>query len=648
MILPMKKVCLVVQDKNQTEALTKLREIGIMHLEATKALTDNLAKAIDKKMRTENAFALIQPFKTPKKKAAPQTQTGGGRERRRDTGPRRGRRASDKLGIEELEPYSVDAVNAPERPNLTELMIGMGDERRVLEEQYAGLLRERGRIAGWGEINPQDIKDLASSGVNIYFYELSTELFRTIPHKTRFIKINGDKSVMRIMVLHNAIPNMNPFQLSAKPLSQLDAEIAGLKTKLDSLNQRIESFADRRPVLDREMAEINSEITFEMARAELEKVDVAQADLGFSYVTGFVPAEDMGKLKAAAAENNWALTADDPGEEDPTPTKLKNNSFTQLLTPLTGFLDLVPGYREVDISLWFLIYITIFFGMLFGDAGYGLLIFMIAVIGIIKTLKTGVPVIFKMICLFSISNILWGMFTCTWFGIDIAVLPQFLKDVSLPWISPAKGLDQVTINQNMQFFCFSLAISQLSIGRIGGIIRGIRRRNLKLFADIGVLGMLWGMYNLVLFLVVSSSRFPLLPASLYLLGGGFILNFIFGNYEGNVLQSILNGLKNIISVILGVSGVFSDIMSYIRLWAVGLAGAALAETFNNLAGPMLGSFLFFFGIIILAFGHGLNLILNVLAILVHGVRLNILEFSGHVGLTWSGIAYKPFAETAKK
>jgi V/A-type H+-transporting ATPase subunit I len=86
-------------------------------------------------------------------------------------------------------------------------------------------------------------------------------------------------------------------------------------------------------------------------------------------------------------------------------------------------------------------------------------------------------------------------------------------------------------------------------------------------------------------------------------------------------------------------------MSYIRLWAVGLAGAAIAQMVDGFAGPLLGHFIFFvFGIALFVFGHGFNMVLNVLSVLVHGVRLNTLEFSTHVGLTWSGFAYKPFAK----
>ena len=103
------------------------------------------------------------------------------------------------------------------------------------------------------------------------------------------------------------------------------------------------------------------------------------------------------------------------------------------------------------------------------------------------------------------------------------------------------------------------------------------------------------------------------------------------------------------SVLLGVVNVFSDIVSYIRLWAVGLAGAAISATVNEMAGPLLGHFLtFFFFVLLIVFGHGLNMVLNLLSVIVHGVRLNTLEFSSHLGMSWSGFKYSPFMEKDKK
>jgi V/A-type H+-transporting ATPase subunit I len=149
--------------------------------------------------------------------------------------------------------------------------------------------------------------------------------------------------------------------------------------------------------------------------------------------------------------------------------------------------------------------------------------------------------------------------------------------------------------------------------------------------------------------VVDAKRFPFGAVGFEniwfdMLAGGFALVFIFGNYEGNIIKSIIASFANFISSVLGVTNVFSDIMSYIRLWAVGLAGGSLASTVNTMAGPMVGHFLTFAAILLFLFGHGFNMVLNVLSVIVHGVRLNTLEFSSHVGLTWSGVAYKPFAK----
>jgi V/A-type H+-transporting ATPase subunit I len=239
----------------------------------------------------------------------------------------------------------------------------------------------------------------------------------------------------------------------------------------------------------------------------------------------------------------------------------------------------------------------------------------------------------------------WGILTCSWFGMPPDRLPHFLRDISLSYISPAKT-EQVFVDQNLQIFCFSLALIHLSIARINNIVRHIRKHSLKLFSELGSIAILLGIYNLILFLVVSNKHrsFSIHPAAPYLIGVGLFLNFVFSSYEGHLGKSILKGLSNFMTVILGVSGTFSDIMSYIRLWAVGLAGAAVASLVDGMAYPMLGSFLIFMGIIFLVFGHGLNMLLNVLSVLIHGVRLNILEFSGHAGVSWGGIAFKPFEE----
>ena len=608
MILPMKKICLLVRDKYQQDALIKLRQTGVVHINKTNAVSEQLSKVLERKAMAENAMNLIQSYKTP--------------------------------------PNAQAAYTAAD-PNLIELMVGLGKERKALEDRQSMLAKERGRIAAWGDFNPASVKELGSLGQPVYLYELTHEAFAALSPETRYIKLSEDKNGLRLLVLDNEIPAAAPFQLPEKSLSALDAELGEIQRKLKALDARIASYATQRPTLMKELKTIQTDIEFETARAELEKVEGVPEAYGFSCLTGFVPTEDLGRLKAASAENGWALAASDPGPDDNVPTKLKHSRLVSLLNPLTDFLEVTPGYHEADISGWFLFFFVIFFGMIFGDAGYGAIVLIAAIVGIFKTVKKGVPPVLKLLLLLGISNFLWGTFTCTWFGVDAQKLPQELQNLSLPQISSATAAqsprDEGIVRQNLMIFCFTLALLQLSIGHIVAITRC---RTLKILGDLGSIAMLTGMYGIVLSLIASNEfrHIPLFPPCVYLLGGGFLLNFIFTNYDGSIGKSIVESLKNFISMVLGIANVFSDIMSYIRLWAVGLAGGAISATVDQMAGPMLGHLFFFiFGVILLVFGHGLNLVLNVLSVLVHGVRLNTLEFSGHVGLTWAGTPYRPFA-----
>jgi V/A-type H+-transporting ATPase subunit I len=646
MIVPMKKICLLVQDKTREETLKKLRSVGVVHLEKRDAPLDANSNAQKRKVKVEEAIGLIQDYKVPKKKQNDSAnQTWPAIERRqKPIGLHRGRRAEDIYGTDIESPYSIDAVQAKPRPYLPDLMNGIGEERKGLKEKEFALTREILRIEGWGDFDPSIIEEISKS-MPVYLYEIPVDVFTRLDKDFQYVKVKSDKSIVRILVIEKTIPGITPFQLPQKSLNTCLQEIEKINIDLLETDNELKKFADRKPCLLKEMAKVEYDLEFESAAAGLSKVEDIPADFGLCWLTGFAPVEDLDRIKTTAVENGWALSVDEPAETDEgVPTKLKNNKFVQLITPITGFLDINPGYREVDISAFFISFFCIFFAMIFSDAAYGLILTSMAIIGILLTLKNKkpVPVALKMLLLLGFFNTLWGVCTCSWFGMNTDLLPDVLKDISLSYVSTAKT-DEMIVTQNLQIFCFSLALIHLVIAHI---ITIFKCKSLRIFGELGTIGMLLGMFNVVLFLIVSNKTrsIPLLPISPYLLGGGFFLSFIFSSYEGNLLQSILSSCKNFITVILGVVNIFSDIMSYIRLWAVGLAGAAIAKTINEMAGPLLGNFLIFAGIILLVFGHGLNMVLNVLSVLVHGVRLNTLEFSGHVGLTWSGTAYKPFKE----
>ena len=625
MIVPMKKVSLVVLEKEKKQALEKLRKLKLVHVEDLTGNGENLSKLKSTYDMMERAFFLISDIKV---------------------------KGKDVIQVSLTKEEAVEKAS-----QFLELL----SLKKNYEDLITGNTKEIERFSRWGDVDPADLRFLAEKGYFLFLYEIPAEYYSLIPETEKVLKVFSDKNLVRfILVSDNGnVPQDLPSQavlvtLPSKSTRLLREENEDYKSKIKAIERQIYSFSACKTGIEKNLKILEKEIEFENIYSGMDGEE-GEGSLRSSWLTGFVPAKELKKVEMLAKQEKWGFLSDEPGEEDAVPTKLENNKVVSLIYPVSDFLGTVPGYREYDISGWFLLFFSLFFGMIFGDGGYGLLITLISVFAIIKNHKKNLQP-FILLLILGLTTTLWGMLTCNWFGVPPQSLPESLKPLLLKldwnWISNASSLPEDTVTQNLQIFCFTIALVQLAVAHIKGIVRNIR--SLKCLGEAGSLFMLMGIYYLVLNMVVSSERFPFdlvlfgdIKASSImfpLIGVGFGLSFIFSNYEGSVLKSVLESLKNIISVLLGVVNVFSDIVSYIRLWAVGLAGAAIANTVNEMAGPILGGFVIFLGILLLGFGHGLNMILNVLSVIVHGVRLNTLEFSSHLGMTWSGFKYKPFSE----
>ena len=625
MIVPMKKVSLVVLEKEKKQALEKLRKLKLVHVEDLTGNGENLSKLKSTYDMMERAFFLISDIKVKEK---------------------------DVIQVSLTKEEAVEKAS-----QFLELL----SLKKNYEDLITGNTKEIERFSRWGDVDPADLRFLAEKGYFLFLYEIPAEYYSLIPETEKVLRVNGDKNLVRfILVSDNGnLPQDLPSQavlvtLPSKATRLLREENEDYKSKIKAIERQVYSFSACKTGIEKNLKILEKEIEFENIYSGMDGEE-GEGSLRLSWLTGFVPSKELKKVEMLAKQEKWGFLSDEPGEEDAVPTKLENNKVVSLIYPVSDFLGTVPGYREYDISGWFLLFFSLFFGMIFGDGGYGLLITLISVFAIIKNHKKNLQP-FILLLILGLTTTLWGMLTCNWFGVPPQSLPESLKPLLLKldwnWISNASSLPADVVTQNLQIFCFTLALVQLAVAHIKGIVRNIR--SLKCLGEAGSLFMLMGIYYLVLNMVVSSERFPFdlvlfgdIKASSImfpLIGVGFGLSFIFSNYEGSVLKSVLESLKNIISVLLGVVNVFSDIVSYIRLWAVGLAGAAIANTVNEMAGPILGGFVIFLGILLLGFGHGLNMILNVLSVIVHGVRLNTLEFSSHLGMTWSGFKYKPFSE----
>jgi V/A-type H+-transporting ATPase subunit I len=202
--------------------------------------------------------------------------------------------------------------------------------------------------------------------------------------------------------------------------------------------------------------------------------------------------------------------------------------------------------------------------------------------------------------------------------------------------------DSLNSADMVKWISLLFGVVMLSIARIQSFI--MKMPSLRALAQLGWLCIVLALYWLIMQLVLQLTPIPfIMDLILPVIIAGFALILVFGGQEKgrSFFSGIIQGLKDLLPTALSSIGAFGDIISFIRLFAVGLAGVALSQSFNSMA-PKGGGFAIVAAILILTLGHALNLVLSALSVLVHGVRLNVLEFSGHLDMEWAGIGFEPF------
>ncbi len=619
MIAPMKKVWLIVLDRERRAALAELKSLGVMHVEdrpGNGVEHDNLVRQL---ANAEKAMGILSTIKSKEK----------------------GTRKDRKKGREVIQGTL----------EITERIRQLHEESATLEKEYE-------RIVDWGDFDPKDISWLADAGLTLKVFECPVQRLAILPKELPIIRLSAPKGRARFVAVRSSNPgsviqaDSSGLPSDFEELDIPDIRVTDLAERIESLKgrivvegERLKSLSRDISCVDHEKSWISSELRFETIRSGMDSTGE------LAYLSGFVPESKLGELEREARSHAWGLASDEPSGDELPPTKVENSPLVRLIDPVFEFLGTVPNYREYDISAWFLGFFCLYFAMIFGDGGYGLILFGAAgyLIAKMRAKGGGIPDAVKLLLLLAVMTLAWGTATATWFAIPADRLPAFLLAIALPPIRNGNP----DADTNIKIFCFMLGAVQLSVAHLKNIRRDFP--NLKFLAQVGSLSMVIGMFTMVLNLVIDPVRFPIQMWAVYMIAGGFVLVFVFGNWEGNLLQSLAAGFKGIIPTFLGTVSVFADIVSYIRLWAVGLAGLAISQTVNGMATGMFGApggqIIAFItgaimGIILLGVGHSLNLVMSVLSVVVHGIRLNMLEFSGHLGMEWSGYKYDPLRETA--
>jgi V/A-type H+-transporting ATPase subunit I len=579
MILEMKKVSLICLASEKEHALKALRELGVMHVE------------LDSKNDSPDFFKSEQALTATNKAIAAVLERKG----------------------------KASAVFA--KMNGEELVGKIGEITETnsnLAKKLDTLVKDWEKVKPWGEFSSDLIDELRTKGVYIYLCAGNKNTLQLLPSGTSYKVISQDRGKLYFAVISDveqertALPTVTVPM--GKGLRELDNEINDCKYAIQNNEESLDALSCEIKKLNIQQIKAKEGIEFVSSRDSMKSAGE------ISYVNGYVPTHLVESIRAAAKRNGWGLLIKDPHHDDRVPTLIKVPKIFQISKPIFDVIGIAPSYHEVDISICFLFFLSLFVGILIGDAGYALLLF--AVLGVAKLLiknkNARLPI--NLLFVMGFSIFVWGFLTGSWFGIEIEKLPYFLHPN--PWFKS---------EDNIRYCCFLIAAVHLSIAHIWIAVLKINRIG-QVIGQLGWVLFIWGNFFLASSLVAART-FPHFAFYFYLIG--FIMMLFSINYRE---------IGEVCGFPFAVLSSFVDLLSYIRLFAVGLSGLYVAENFNKMAAgtldlPYIGMIL---GIIIIIFGHSLNIMLGALAVLVHGIRLNTLEFSGQLGLHWSGFLYKPF------
>lgn len=618
MIVPMKKVTVIILENRKRQSLRALRKAGVLHI-STDILKNEKGEELQKKRDVlETVAAKIHD-------AAMKVQDE----------TKKGKQKSPEL----LEPDEFAEVHA-------RAQFLISQERLLLEELQKYRL-QRDRLSSWGDFSFQSIEQLAYDGIELTFYQISPKELKKIPTDIEYVVASREGKMMIVATVNNKLPEGISFlrlEMQRHSLTELNEMIRQHESRIDEITVEISEMAAYLPHYNHQINRTLMDIRFESVAASMDTAE------HIAWVTGFLPVEKVNDFKQLAAAEAWGYAIEDPTEEDNVPTLIKNKRWVSTISPIFDIMGTVPGYREYDISMWFLMFFSLFFAMIIGDAAYGLIFLVLAVLVHRKTKKATNAVV--LLYVLSSATIIWGALTGTWFGSkEVLTALPFLKVFVIPAIANYPELFGVDINsaQNMVMkFCFIIGTVQLSLACVMNIYRKVGQKNLSAMADFGWLMMIDALYFLVLMLVINAPIQIGIIATI--IGIGFVFVVLFGAQGPGVsfAKGMAMGAAGLFTTFLNTISAFSNIISYIRLFAVGMASLAIAQSFNSMASGMLQGFALPAGMLVLVIGHVLNLVMGVLSVVVHGVRLNLLEFSGQLGMEWTGVTYDPFREIVER
>ena len=518
-------------------------------------------------------------------------------------------------------------------------------EKANLEQRIVNTQKEADKMAIWGDFSAERMEQLKAAGYTLRYFTCPKKLFQeewgiVVAEQgatVYFVQVtSAGEEAMRLLGDEASV--CQEQYLNQKSAADLQKDVEELNGLLVAQNARIELWAKENiPALEEKLKQLQEQIDWKRVTLNTE----SEADGSLKILEGFCPIDQVAALDAVLEKQEVYYHAEDPTAEDNTPIKLRNNKFTQLFESLTGMYGW-PNYGEFDPTPILAPFFLLFFAMCMGDCGYGILLMIIGVLIAKKKLNIEMfDGLGPIITVLGVGTTVVGFFLGTFMGIDLynaEWMPQALKSVMIK--GEVMGYDiQMVLALCIGVFhiCLAMVVKAICYTKQFGFKENIAT---------------WGWTLLIVGgLLVAILGMTVLPAAVFkwaIIAVGTVSAlaiYIFNTPGRNPLINIGAGLWDTYNMATGILG---DVLSYIRLYALGLAGGMLGAAFNNLGLMVMGgstegaTWQWLPFVLILVLGHVLNLAMSALGAFVHPLRLSFVEYFKNAGYEGKGTLYKPF------
>ena len=605
MITKMKKLTFLVYHKEYEEFLNSLRELGVVHIvEKQQGAADNTE--LQENIRLFNRLAAtLKLLQNQKHEKNAVIATEGGTATR---------------GMQVLD--EVDALQT---------------EHGKLSQQLQSYAKEKEVLEVWGNFEPTGIQKLKDAGYIIGFYscsegnykeewetEYNAMIVNRISSKVFFVTVTKAGQEVDLDVEQAKLP--------AYSLSRLEALYDTTEQAIEGNEKKLVALSETDiPSLKAALKELQSQIEF--SKVVLSSEQTAGDKL--MLIEGWAPAYSKVEIEAYLNDAHVYYEITDPMPGDNVPIRLNNKGFFAWFEPICK-LYMLPKYNELDLTPFFAPFFMVFFGLCLGDSGYGLFLFLGATAYrlLAKKVTPSMKSIISLIQVLSASTFFCGLLTGTFFGANI-------YDLDWPIV---QRLKHAVLMDNNDMFRLSLILGVIQI-LFGMVLKAVNQTIQFGFKyAIATIGWIILLVSTVVSALFSSSELLSMGGTAYkvvlCISGAMI--FLFNTPGKNIFMNIGLGLWDSYNMVTGLLG---DVLSYVRLFALGLSGGILAGVFNSLAvgmspdnviaGPIVL-------VLIFVIGHAINMFMNVLGAMVHPMRLTFVEFFKNSGYEGGGKEYKPF------